>query len=275
MRGNAKYLAHLPAAVNMFVRGDVKSGETEKPRIAYGLRRADEREEIVNTGFALKTHVHQTDPLACLKAPTGRLLADLPSPRDVAATPYGEPADATRATVSSTGEIRWDATRPGGEWYAVDTPRTKFLSAFGKAGTAHTFSDGFTVTLGDTLMGWAAVSLTELSPGKRLLAATGYQQPSGAKLSIYGEKEPLSPGDGVRTLGRCITTMEDMGKLPYECEGVRATIRIPCAGAVRVMPLDGNARPLSAAFPVPVVDGYAVFDISERYRTVWYAICND
>ena len=124
-------------------------------------------------------------------------------------------------------------------------------------------------------LGWAAFSLTELSPGKRLLAATGYQQASGAKLSIYGEKEPLRPGDGVRTLGRNITTMEDMGKLPYDCEGVRATIRVPAAGAVRVTPLDGNARPLGSAFQVPVVDGYAVFDISERYRTVWYAICND
>ena len=81
-----------------------------------------------------------------------------------------------RTAVSATGEIRWDATQSGKEWYAVDTPRTKFLSMFGPAGTAHVFADGFTVTLGDTLMGWAAISFTELSPGKRLLAATGYQQ---------------------------------------------------------------------------------------------------
>jgi hypothetical protein len=174
--------------------------------------------------------------------------------------------------VSSTGEIRWDATQPGKEWYAVDTPRTKFLSAFGPAGTSHAFADGFTVTLGDTLMGWAAISFTELSPGKRLLAATGYQQASGAKLTRVGSDEALQPADGTRTLDERITTMKAMGDAPYVCEGVRATIRIPATGTVRVTPLDGNARPLAAAFTVQAEDGFATFDISEKYQTVWYLV---
>ena len=174
--------------------------------------------------------------------------------------------------MSSTGEIRWDATQPGKEWYAVDTPRTKFLSVFGPAGTTHAFADGFTVTLGDTLMGWAAISFTELSSGKRLLAATGYQQASGAKLTRVGSDEALQPADGTRTLDERITTMKAMGNAPYACEGVRATIRIPAAGAVRVTPLDGNARPLGEAFDVQVKDGFAEFRISEKYRTVWYLV---
>jgi hypothetical protein len=190
----------------------------------------------------------------------------------VVTTPYGAPTNATRATVSSTGEIRWDATKAGQEWYAVDTPRTKFLSAFGKAGTTHTFADGVTVTLGDTLMGWAAVSFTELAPGKRLLAATGYQQASGSKLSIYGEKEALRPEDCVRTHGRRITTMEAMGSIPYVCEGVRATMCIPAERPVRVTPLDGDARPMATAFETPSKDGFATFDISEKHQTVWYLI---
>ena len=143
---------------------------------------------------------------------------------------------------------------------------------FGGAGAAHEFADGFKVTLGDTLMGWAAISFTELSPGRCLLAATGYQQASGAKLTVYGEKTALRPEDGITTLGKRITTMEAMGDVPYDCEGVRATIRIPAAGAVRVTPLDGDARPLGAAFDVQAKDGFATFDISEKYQTVWYLV---
>ena len=174
--------------------------------------------------------------------------------------------------MSSTGEISWDATQSGKEWYAVDTPRTKFVSMFGEAGTKHVFGDGLCVTLGDTLMGWAAVSFTELSPGRDLLAATGYQQASGAKLTRSGSDEALQPADGTRTLDERITTMKAMGNAPYVCEGVRATIRIPAAGTVRVTPLDGNARPLSASFEVAEKDGFVEFDISEKYRTVWYEI---
>ena len=279
MRGNAKYLAHLPAAVNMFVRGDVRSGESESARIVYDLRRADERDEIVRTGFARSTHIHDTDTLACLKAVTGRELVDLPGrvalPRDRrqdVGSPCGRVALPRDRTISSTGELRWSATEPGREWYAVDTPRTKFVSMFGGAGTAHAFADGFQVTLGDTLMGWAAISFTELSPDRLLLAATGYQQASGAKLTRFGSDEVLQPADGTRTLNERITTMTAMGNAPYACEGVRATIRIPAAGAVRVTPLDGNARPLAAAFTVQAEDGFATFDISEKYQTVWFLV---
>ena len=279
MRGNAKYLAHLPAAVNMFVRGDVKSGEGEPARIVYDLRRADERNEIVRTGFARSTHIHDTDTLTCLKAVTGRVLVDLPGRVALLRDRHGRnelrPSHSDRATVSSTGELRWSAIEPDREWYAVDTPRTKFVSMFGGAGAAHEFADGFKVTLGDTLMGWAAISFTELSPGRCLLAATGYQQASGAKLTVYGEKTALRPEDGITTLGKRITTMAAMGNLPYDCEGVRATIRISAARALRVTPLDGDARPLAAAFEVPRVDGFATFDISEKHRTVWYLVEDD
>ena len=174
MRSNAKYLAHLPASVNMFVRGDVKRGDAASAQIVYDLGRQEERDAIIRTGFAQATHIHASDPLACLKAVTGRRLLDLENGR--ARPPDAPPRDRSpRTAVSSTGELRWDAQTPGHEWFAVDTPRTKFLSVFGKAGTTHAFADGFTVTLGDTLMGWAAISFTELSSGKRLLAATGYQ----------------------------------------------------------------------------------------------------
>lgn len=272
MRGNAKLLAHLPASVNMFVRGDVRSGASERARIAYKLGRRDEREKIITTGYSGAAATGETDMHACLKAVTGLVLTDLPQKSAVETTPYAGTDDKERATVSSTGEIRWDATKTGEERYVVDTPRTKFISAFGKAGTSQTFADGFTVTLGDTLMGWAAISFTELSPGRCLLAATGYQQPSDAKLTHAETGKQISPEEGVKALGERITTAKAMGTLPYVCEGVRATIRTPSADALRVTPIDGDARPLSAPFVAKSLGGFATFDISERYRTVWYLV---
>jgi hypothetical protein len=275
MRGNAKYLAHIPASVNMFVRGDVRSGEEEEARIAYDLRREDERNEIVEYAYSKFTHVFDTDTFAFLKAVTGRRLVDLKDVGnyDLTPTPYGKPAEDCRSTVSSTGEIRWSVKEPGREFYSVDTARTKFISMFGGAGTSHEFKDGFSLCLGDTLMGWAAISITELSAGKCLLTATGYQQPKGVKLSEYGSKQVSKPEDGVDLIGRKITTMKSMGDLPYVCEGVRAKVRVPASGTViRVTPLDGDARPLSTSFAVAVKDGFAQFDISEKYRTVWYLV---
>ena len=274
MRGNAKYLAHIPASVNMFVREDVKSGEKEKSRIVYDLRREDERNEIVKYAYSKFTHVFDTDTLAFLKAITGRRLVDLKDVGnyDLTPTPYGKPAEDCRSTVSSTGEIRWSVKERGREFYAVDTVRTKFVSMFGDAGAEHVFKDGFSVRLGDTLMGWAAISFTELGRGRHLLAATGYQQPTGAKMSLYGSTEPLSPAESIKAIGSKITTMRSMGDIPYACEGVRAAIRIPSVGAVRITPLDGDARPLAATFVAEAKDGFAEFDISERYRTIWYLI---
>jgi hypothetical protein len=248
------------------VRGDVKSGDAASAHIVYDLGRQEERDAIISTSFAQATHIHASDPLACLKAATGRVLKDLPGR---VAFPRDRPP---RRTVSATGELRWDAMQSGKEWYAVDTPRTKFLSAFGPAGTSHAFADGFAVTLGDTLMGWAAISFTELAPGRALLAATGYQQASGAKLTRVGSDEALQPADGTRTLGERISTMKAMGHAPYACEGVRATVRVPAAGAVRVTPLDGDARPLGAAFTVQPDHGAATFVLSEKYQTVWYLV---
>ena len=60
--------------------------------------------------------------------------------------------------------------------------------------------------------------------------------------------------------------------MPYLCEGVRATIRVPSAEALRVTPLDGDARPLSDPFVAEVSDGFVTFDISEKHHTVWYLV---
>ena len=280
LNGNAKSLAHWPAARNMFVRGDVRSGFTEAARIVYDVGRAEEREALHRTGFARETHVFDEDPLAALKAATGLRYVDLPRGAGVpdgAAAPRVRPDPPERKAVSSTGELAWDAATPGRERYTVDTPRTKFASLFGPAGAAHRFRDGTSFTLGDTLMGWAALSYTETKTDEGLLAATGYQQPTGAVLQVYGGKTPLAPADGVKALGKRITTCAAMGDLPFLCEGVRATVRLPApkgggAWCAVVTPLDGNGRAQGAPRVVTCVDGFATFEISEAFRTVWYRV---
>ncbi len=280
MRGNAKYLAHWPAARNMFVRGDVASGFTQPERAVNDWTCAAEREHIIRTKFVLKEQKRSTDPLAFLKAPTGTRYTDLnvqPTGADgVAALPPLADADRTnglRRAVSSTGEIAWDATTAGRERFVVDTPRTKFISAFGPKGTSHAFKDGTTITLGDTIMNWAAISLTETKPGLWLLAATGWQQPTGSVVQVYGGKI-LQPHEEPQTIGQRITTCSAMGNTPFMCEGVRATIRIPVPAerCVYLSPLDGNARNMGRTRIMEPKDGFVEFQISETDRTIWYSV---
>ena len=94
-------------------------------------------------------------------------------------------------------------------------------------------------------MGWAAVSLTETATNQWLLAATGWQQPTGAVVRVYGSMTPLRPEDEMKAVGRKIPTMGAMGNVPFMCEGVRLTVRVPVPDdlLVRVMPLNGDALP--------------------------------
>ncbi len=275
MHGNAKYLAHWPAARNMFARGDVKSGFTQPARVVYDQTCAAERARIIETGFARGAQGVPMDPFAFLKAPTGTRFTDVDLPAtgvEGVAAASTAPTGPRRAT-SSTGEIAWDATTAGRERFVVDTPRTKFISAFGPKGTSQTFKDGTTVTLGDTLMNWAAISLTETKPQHWLLAATGWQQPTGAVVQVYGGKV-LQPHEEPQTLGRRITTCAAMGDVPFMCEGVRATVRIPVPAevCVYVTPLDGNARTCGQARFFEPKDGFIEFPISEEFRTIWYRV---
>ena len=81
----------------------------------------------------------------------------------------------------------------------------------------------------------------------------------------------------VKALGKRITTCAAMGDLPFLCEGVRATVRLPApkgggAWCAVVTPLDGNGRAQGAPRVVTCVDGFATFEISEAFRTVWYRV---
>ncbi len=277
MHGNAKYLAHWPAARNMFERGDVTSGFTQPARVVSDQTCAAERARIIETGFARGAQDVPMDPFAFLKAPTGTRFTDVKllstGVEGVAAQPAAAVQTGPRRATSSTGEIAWDATAAGRERFVVDTPRTKFISAFGPKGTSQTFKDGTTVTLGDTLMNWAAISLTETKPRQWLLAATGWQQPTGAVVQVYGGKV-LQPHEEPQALGKRITTCTAMGNVPFMCEGVRATVRIPVPAevCVYVTPLDGNARTCGQARFFEPKDGFIEFPISEEFRTIWYRV---
>ncbi len=278
MHGNAKYLAHWPAARNIFERGDVASGFTRPARAVHDWTCAAEREHIIRTKFAMKLQDRPTDPFAFLKAPTGTRYTDLDvTPTGVegvaALAPVTDWTNCLRRTMSSTGELAWDATTAGRERFAVDTPRTKFVSMFGPKGASHAFKDGTTVTLGDTLLNWAAISLTETKPQHWLLAATGWQQPTGAVVQVYGGKV-LKPHEEAKMLGKRITTCASMGDVPFMCEGVRATVRLPVAKefCAYVTPLDGNARPFGRTRILEPVDGFVEFSISEEFRTLWYRV---
>jgi hypothetical protein len=94
------------------------------------------------------------------------------------------------------------------------------------------------------------------SPGRILIAATGWVGNQGAELEHLG-------GDRV-TLGN------RWGEGPTLCEGIPAEITLPVPpDRVRFYPLDesGNRREAAAVTPR---DGGSVLPLSPRHRTHWY-----
>ena len=119
--------------------------------------------------------------------------------------------------VSDTGQLRWDVSEKDKGYFTVSAPRTKLFTGF-VAG--RTFDLGnVKLRIGHTRLDWATISMTRLdeggfaSPGRILIAATGYIQNTG--------RTPDTVSEDMITYGR------DWGKPPILCEGIPMQIASP------------------------------------------------
>jgi hypothetical protein len=269
-------LAHMPACVALFVRGDLKPGEQLAD---VALWPEKERTLLYET---LSTRSITADRLglpehAALRHRVGMRLVEGP-PADGAAaqkaasaspdtgdgfeSAEGESTDEPRRFVSDTGQMVWDVSRPDAGYFTVDTPRTKLFTGFVGGRTFRLGS--VELQIGPTRLDWATVSMVCRdgagfdSPGRILVAATGWMQNTGAV--------PESRGGDRITLGA------RWGEGPVLCEGIAAEIVLPVsAERVTVYPLDaaGARRPKLAT---ESRRGRAVARLSPKAETLWYEI---
>jgi hypothetical protein len=277
IKSDTAKMAHMPACAALFLRGD--ASEAQK-LFAVPLSRETERRVLHQTRSAWSltaeklgldprwSLVHRIaldlTPLAGHRAKHGRGRGAGGERASIAGEEKRFPNIPEKTTVfqSDTGQLRWDISTKGAGYFTADTPRTKLFTGF-VAG--RTFDLGpVKLRIGQTRLDWATVSMVAIDgkgfdkPGRILIAATGWEQNSDAKLESLG--------------GSRVTLRDRWGREPILCEGVPAAILLPVEpDRVTFYPLDesGNRRPSA---PVAGRDGKTLLTLGPQHKTVWYEV---
>ncbi|GIX01765.1 MAG: hypothetical protein KatS3mg112_0702 [Thermogutta sp.] len=254
IKSEVSKLAHMPACVAMFYRGDVQPARTA---VVVGMSRDKEQSilrETLNPWTLTADRLGIPANLSLLH----RVAMALKEPGD--SVPPPPLAADQKVFLSDTQQICWDVSQPGAGVFLVNAPKTKLVTGFPAGRTFNL--DGVQVQIGKTELGWATVSLTVIKgegfdrPGRILLAATGKVQNTGWDFRKEGDR---------------VTVGRRWGDEPILCEGVPARIVLPVSSSrVRVYALDEAGRRRDA---VTVSGGdQAVLEIGPQYRTLWYEI---
>jgi hypothetical protein len=247
-------MATLPAAVAMFVRGDVKPAEKQ---VIAALDREREPDLLRRAG-----------PWELIHAGTVGVPRETALVHRVAMATDGTKAEkaefdrpAGPRYTSDTGELVWDLSTTGRGVVSVNTPKSKAVIGYGRG---KRFELGkVVIEPGETAQdGWCTVTLTategDLSggPARLLVTATGTAENTGMKW-----KSPAHDSVG-----------RNWGKAPSLVEGVPARITLPVAGSrVRAWVLDERGQ-RRADLPVQTGGGRAALEIGPRHRTLWYEV---
>jgi len=259
IKSDTAKMAHMPACAALFLRGDVREA---KKLVTVPLSREAERRKLRQTRSAWTLNAGQLglDPQWSL---VHRMALDLSAAgEDAEEKRFPKVADKTDVFQSDTGQLRWDVSEKNAGYFTADAPRTKLFTGFVRG---RTFELGdVKLRIGKTRMDWATVSMVVLDgegfdkSGRILIAATGWEQNTGAKLEELG--------------GNRVTLRNRWGREPVLCEGVPAEITLPVEPEkVKFYPLDesGNRR---AAVSVSGTDGKAVLHLGPEHKTVWYEV---
>jgi hypothetical protein len=245
-------MATLPAAVALFVRGDVRPAEKE---VVAALDREREVDLLRTAG-----------PWELVHAGTAGVPRETALVHRVAVTTGGgkhatggRPAGPRYA--SDTGELLWDLSSKGRGVVTVNTPRSKAVIGYG--GGKRFDLGGVVVEPGPTAQdGWCTLTVTAVEgdlaggPARLLVTATGTAENTGMKW-----KSPAH-----ESVGRA------WGKAPSLVEGIPARLTLPVpAGRVRAWALDERGQ-RGEALPVQDADGKARVALGPERRTLWYEI---
>jgi len=171
--------------------------------------------------------------------------------------------DDQKVFVSDTGELTWNMEHKGKGYFVLNTLKTKVFTGFVKDGFID-LGDGIGLAIGETRLGWATVTLTELAPKHRLLAASGYMENTGMKFVKYG----LENDDRY-------TVNNNWGTGPVLCEGIKMTLVIPLTtGVSHVYALDVSGN-RTEELGMNVSGANTIIGFGPYYKTLWYEIVTE
>ena len=248
----------LPAAVAMFVRGDVRAAQKQ---IVAALDR--EREVDVLRGSRAWNLAHAEHAGVPREA---ALLHRIAIATEGGPKGAGGPDAVVKGERSryeaDTGELVWDRRDKARGIVTVNAPRSK--AVIGYASGKRFNLGGVALEPGATVQdGWAAVTLTvvegDLSGGaaRLLLTATGYADNTGM---VWKDAAKTSVG-------------RNWGQAPSRVEGILVRVTLPRPAAqVRAWALDERGR-RKAPLPVqPVGEGKASLALGPEAQTLWYEV---
>lgn len=285
MCGATQKLVHFPACHSMFVRGDVRQGNTDVMYVISATK-DEEIKTIARNQNCVSPAWQRDNRMAALSLslPSGRQIPEYPRlfnelGRKVIRTADDIPAELSAAyerkeVVNSSGELTWNWQIKDAGYFKVDTRNTKAFTGFVR-GRSFSFR-GMKLTPGKTRLDWLTLTLTNTTPaedesmnsekmavGRYLLALTGLVHNSDAKIMEMGNGQ-LSASE--RYGG-------SNGHAPVMCEGIAAEITFAVSGGkvcAKALGEDGNPT-----IDIPVKydgNGNATIKVGPEYRTVWYEV---
>ncbi len=235
-------MATLPAALALFLRGDVSAAKTESiANIQHDIGVATAREQGPRLGaeqFGVKpmeTFLHRVG----VRQGGGETFTAAPVPAGPKFT-------------SDTGELTWDTLDKA---VTIDTARSKGVLGFAER-RSYDLS-GVKIDFAATRTGFASVLLTVLDgadfkTAKRILiTATGTSE-NTAMHWTNDKKESVG---------------ENWGSAPSLVEGVAAKITLPISPKLKAWALDDRGQRRAE---LPMKDG--VLEISPEQQTLWYEV---
>jgi len=239
-------MATLPAAVSIFLRGDVSRAKNTVT-FPVSMDAAIGASLVSGPGWGAKTFgMDQMLPLQ------SRVELDFGARTTIDPIVQSTNSAAEKVTTSDTGELTWDSIKGR---VMVNTPLSKaFIGNF----TEPVQLGGVTIgPIGGISPTWTAITLT-VSPGfprRILITATGFSQNSGMR---WTGPEHNSVGG-------------DWGEAPSLAEGIAASITLPAGPGAEAWALDGCGQRKTPVKIAQTGRGVAI-EIGPQYQTVWYEV---
>ncbi len=243
-------LVTLPAAVAMFIRGDVTAA----------------REQIVAALDPARVPdlLRKSRAWSLIGAQQLGVLREAALLHRVAIDVTGHAAPLTRVQnmpttncfVSDTGELAWDVSEKARGVVTVNTAKSKAVIGFG--GGKRFELGSLVIEPGPTRQnGWSAITVTEAQPRRWLITATGYVENTDMQ---WKNPERSSVGG-------------NWGKAPSLVEGIPAHITLPMpARQVEAWTLDERGQRKTKLAVETNDGGHAVLVISPLHKTLWYEV---
>jgi hypothetical protein len=255
-------LAFHPVAAVMFRMGAV---EPAKEMVAAKIPVGDNlMEHLAASGKNLGSEVHQTlRPLSTIHR-VGLRLSDTVK----TITPDVESVDILGRSVSDTGQIVWDRSESGREYYMVNAPAVR--SVVGYIGGRTIKLGDVSITVHESASNWASVAVAALdgkpvNESQRVLVVVVGRVVNS---NMHWNKDRT----GVQSVPPVEATpagnMPHWGEAPIVAEAVKATI---CMPGGRVQALDVTGSPKMEVPIREVADGIE-FTTDAAYQTLWYAV---